>query len=52
MLLFIVFIVAFFTVPAASYWFNAINEWVEKRRKRDEYEFTFTGGERKDDEII
>lgn len=49
MLLFIVFIVAFFTVPAAMYWFNAIDEWVEKRRQRDEYDFTFTGGERKDD---
>ena len=49
---FIPFIVAFFTVPAAMYWFNAIDEWVEKRRQRDEYDkydFTFTGGERREE---
>ena len=49
----VTFIVAFFTVPAAMYWFNVIDEWVEKRRQRDEYDkydFTFTGGERRKDE--
>lgn len=49
------FIVAFFTVPAAMYWFNAIDEWVEKRRQREkfereEYDFTFTSEERKGNE--